>query len=108
MNSKSGNIEIIINYKAKEVIKELFVSLKNRYQSNLESVNGKEFVIDYVHLLYQKFHKINPNRGGSYIDSPDWIKNKKATINLINTYQKIIKIIKIYQKIIDAFNMLNQ
>ena len=22
--------------------------------------------------------------GGSHIDSPDWIKNKKATINLIN------------------------
>ena len=27
---------------------------------------------------------INPNRVGSYIDSPDWIKNKKATINPIN------------------------
>ena len=26
---------------------------------------------------------ISPNRGGSYIDSPDWIKNKK-TINPIN------------------------
>ena len=24
------------------------------------------------------------NRSGSYIDSPDWIKNKKATINTIN------------------------
>ena len=23
--------------------------------------------------------KINPNYGGSYIDSPDWIKNRKAT-----------------------------
>ena len=22
-------------------------------------------------------HKKNPNRGGSYIDSPDWIKAKK-------------------------------
>ena len=31
-----------------------------------------------------KFHKINPNRGALYIDSPDWIKNKKATINPIN------------------------
>ena len=31
-----------------------------------------------------KCHKINPNRGGSYIDSHDWIKNKKATINPIN------------------------
>ena len=31
-----------------------------------------------------KCHKINSNRGASYIDSPDWIKNKKATINRIN------------------------
>ena len=43
-----------------------------------------EFVFDHVHLLYYKCHKINPNRGGSYIDSPDYIKNKKATINPIN------------------------
>ena len=47
-------------------------------------MKGSEFVFDYVHLLYYKCHKINPNRSGSYIDSPDWIKNKKATINHIN------------------------
>ena len=35
-------------------------------------------------LLYSKCHIINPNRGGSCIDSLDWIKNKKATINSIN------------------------
>ena len=29
-------------------------------------------------------YKTNPNCGGSHIDSPDWIKSKKATINLIN------------------------
>ena len=34
--------------------------------------------------MYYKCHKINPNCGGSYIDSPDWIKNKKAAINLFN------------------------
>ena len=34
--------------------------------------------------MYYKCHKINPNRSGSYIDSPDWIKSKKTTINLIN------------------------
>ena len=38
----------------------------------------------YVQLLYYKCHKINFNCGGSYIDSPDWMKNKKATINHIN------------------------
>ena len=51
-------------------------------------MKGSEFVFDYVHLLYYKFHEINPNRGGSYIDSPDWIKNKKATINSINKKDK--------------------
>ena len=83
MHSKNENIEIMINDEADEVIKELFDSLKNRYQNNLESMKGSDFDFDYVHLLYYKCHKINPNRGGSYIDSPDWIKNKKATINPI-------------------------
>ena len=40
--------------------------------------------LDFIHLLRYKFHKRNPNCGGSYIDSPDWTKNNKATINLIN------------------------
>ena len=43
-----------------------------------------EFIFDYFQLVYYKCHKINLNRGGSYIDSPEWIKNKKATINPIN------------------------
>ena len=56
------------------------INLKNRYQNNLErKIRGNEFVFDYVHLLYYKCHRINFNRGGSYIDSPDWIKNQKAT-----------------------------
>ena len=37
---------------------------------------------DRVRVFYYKLHKISINRsGGSYIDTPDWIKNKKATIN---------------------------
>ena len=77
MHSRSDNIEIMINDEADEVIKELIDSLKNRYQNNLESVKGSEFVLDYVHLLYYKCHKINTNCGGSYMDSPDWIINKE-------------------------------
>ena len=84
MHSKSDNIEIMINDEADEIIEGLFDSLKNRYQNNLKSMRSNEFVFDYVHLMYDKRHKINPNRGGSYIDSPDWIKNIKATINRIN------------------------
>ena len=84
MHWKNDNIEIMVNNEAEKVIKKLFDSLKNRYQNNLETMKGSEFVFDYVQLLYYKCHKIYPNCGRSYIKSPDWIKNKKATINLIN------------------------
>ena len=47
-------------------------------------MKGGDFVLNYVHLLYYKCHKINLNHFGSYIDSPDWVKSKKATRNLIN------------------------
>ena len=57
MHSKNDNIEIIISDKEDKAIKELFDSLKNRYQNNLESMKGSEFVSDYVQLLYCKCHR---------------------------------------------------
>ena len=71
MHPKSDTIEIMINDKTNEVIKERFDSLKNRYQNNLESIKGSGFVFNYGHILYYKCHKINPNAGGSYIDFSD-------------------------------------
>ena len=67
IHSKSDNSKIMINDEAVEVI-ELSNSPKNRYQNDLESMKGIEFVFDYVHLLYYKYHKINLKRGRSYID----------------------------------------
>ena len=42
---------------------------------------GSNFVFESVDLWYYSLYKISLNRGGSYIDSPNWIKHKKATIN---------------------------
>ena len=61
----------MINDKADEVINKLFDLLKNRYLNNLESMKCSEFVFHYVHLFYCKCHKVNPNRGGPYIDFHD-------------------------------------
>ena len=36
-------------------------------------------------VFYYKLLKISVNRGDSYIDSPKWLKNKKAAMNLKNT-----------------------
>ena len=78
--SKSDNIETMINDKADEVIEELFQSLLSRYQIDVETtMKGSSFIFDHVHLLYSKCNKIYPNRGGSYIGSPKWIINNKAT-----------------------------
>ena len=37
-------------------------------------------LFDSADVLYYDFTKISLNRGGPYIDSPEWLK-KKATIN---------------------------
>ena len=91
--SKSDKKGIKINDEAGEA----FDSLKNRDQNNVELMKGSEFVFDYVHILYYKYRKKNLNRSGLYIDSLDWIKNKKATLNSINKennkcFQCVVKV----------------
>ena len=49
---------------------------------------GSSSIFDCVNLLYYKYHKISFKHGGSYIDSADWIKKKKATINPKNDDDK--------------------
>ena len=85
MHSKRVNIEIRSHDKADEAFEELFASLLFRDQIGLETLmTGKDFIFDFVNLLYCKCHNINLNRGKPNIDSPDWIKYKKAKINPIN------------------------
>ena len=38
-------------------------------------------MFESVYLLDYKLHRVRLNRGGSYIKSPEWLENKKATIN---------------------------
>ena len=52
MHSKSDNIEAMTNDEAEEVLKNFFDLHKNRYQNNLESMKGSDFVFDFIHLLY--------------------------------------------------------
>ena len=60
---------------ANEIIKELSDSLLSRYRIGLwTQMRGSDFIFDCVNLLYNNCHKINFKCGGSYIDSPDWIK----------------------------------
>ena len=88
MHSRSHNLKFTSYNDANEVVDKLFESLRTRYQGNLEtSMRGNDFILCSVQLVYYKCHKVNFKRGGSYIDSLDWIK-KKATINPKNTDDK--------------------
>ena len=92
----------MIGSKTDEDIEDLFKSLLQKYQEQLED-GGSNFIYDSLDILYYDLHKISVNRGGSYIDSPKWLKDKKATINLKNKadrcFQYAVTIALNYQKI---------
>ena len=82
MSTQSNNVEIMMGSETDEIIKGLFETLLERYQEGLEeSTRGSEFIFDSVDALYYDLSKVSLSKGRSYIDSPEWLKNKKTTIN---------------------------
>ena len=51
-------------------------------------MRGSDFAFDGVNFLYYDFNKLSISRGGSYIDSSKWLKNRKSTINPKNNDYK--------------------
>ena len=89
MHTRSVNEEFMNGSDTDEIIKELFRSLLQRYQENLqEKMKGSDFAFDGVHYLYYDLDKISISKGRSYIDSPKWLKDKKSTINSKNNDYK--------------------
>ena len=89
IHAKSNNVEIMMGGEIDEIIKELFKSFLQRYQEGLEkSIRGSEFIFDSVDALYYDLNKISLSRGGSYIHSPNWLKDEKTTINPKNNDDK--------------------
>ena len=86
MYTRSFNEEIMGGSDTDEVIKSLFESFLKIYDLNLqEKMKGSDFAFDGVNY---DFNKTSINRGGSYKDSPQWLKNKKSTINPKNNDDK--------------------
>ena len=82
MHTRSNNVEIMVGSETNEIIKQLFESFLQKYHEGLEeSMRGSEFIYDSIDILYYNFNKVSLTRGGFYIDSPKWLKNKKTTIN---------------------------
>ena len=89
MHTRSINEEFMNGSDTDEIIKELFKSFIQRYQENLqEKMKGSHFAFDGVNYLYYDLNKISISKGGSYIDFPKWLKDKKSTINPKNNDYK--------------------
>ena len=103
MHANSDSIRLISYNDANEVVNKLVESLCSRYQILETSMRRSDFIFDSVQLMYFKCHKVNFKRGGSYIDSPVWLKNKKVTINPKNEddkcYQYAATLALIYEEI---------
>ena len=87
--NKSDNFEITRGSNTNEIMRDICNSILRRYQGGLqESMRGSDFVFDYVESLNYIFRKVDLKRSGSYIETPDWIKKKKARINVDNDDDK--------------------
>ena len=77
----SDNEEIKLGNETDDIIKRLINSFLNKYQNEgIILRNGSNFVFESVGLLSYHIHKTSLKRGNSYIKSPEWVANKKATI----------------------------
>ena len=89
MYTRSDNEEFISGDDANGIIKLLFESFLQRFEENLQNkMRRSEFEFDGINFFYYSFNKTSIYRGGTYIDSPKWLKNKKSTINPKNNDDK--------------------
>ena len=78
----SDNEEIRSGNETDDIIKGLLNSFLNNYQKE-ETIlrNGSNFVFEIVDLLSYHIHKTSLKREKSCMKSPEWVVNKRATIN---------------------------
>ena len=76
------NEEILMGNETNDINIELFKSFLGNYQKEEQIMReGSDFMFESVELLDYHLHKISLKRGKPYIKSPEWLINKRATIN---------------------------
>ena len=78
----SDNEEIRSGNETDDIIKGLLNSFLNNYQKEeIVLRNGSNFVFNSVDLFSYYIHETSMKRGKSYMKTPEWVVNKRATIN---------------------------
>ena len=85
MYTRSDPMEIMNGSETEEIIESLYRSLLQKYNDNLqEKMKGSDFVFNGIIYFYYDFDRVSICKGGSYIGSPKWLKDKKSTVNQKN------------------------
>ena len=88
MFTRSIPEEFIIGSETEEVAEKLIMSILQKYQDNLKNkMKGSDFIFNGINYLFNYFNRITISKGGSYIESPKWLKDKKC-INQKNNDNK--------------------
>ena len=89
MYTRSDNEEFMNGDNTNEIIKSVFESFLQRFEENLqEKMRRSDFEFDGINFFNYNFNKTSVYRGGSYTDSPKWLKDKKSAINPENNDHK--------------------
>ena len=89
MYTRSTPEEFMIGSETEEVTEKLIMSILQKYQDNLQNkMKGSDFIFNGVNYLFYDFNRITISKGGSYIESPKWLKDKKCTTNQKNNDNK--------------------
>ena len=85
----SDNEKIRSGNETNSIIRRLLKSFLTNYQNEEKILrNGSNFVFESVNLSSYHIHKTTFKGGTSYIKSPEWILNKRTTINPKNKDNK--------------------
>ena len=85
MHTRSVAMEFTSGSETEEIIESLYRSLLQNYNDNLqEKMRGSDFVFNGINYFFYDFNRVIISKGGSYIESPKWLKDRKCTINQKN------------------------
>ena len=74
-----------------EVLDEMRTYLLQQYEMISNTMESSDYVFIRVVEMTYHCHRVDLNRGGSYIELPEWVKNKKCCINPKNEDDECFK-----------------
>ena len=79
----SGECEIFSGTDFDDIIQKMKKNIFEKFEK-METAVGSGWALIKIQNLKLHFVEFKPMKGSSFVDLPDWIKKKKAVINILN------------------------